>query len=104
MNPFSSFDDRDTHLIRIDNTAPHRGLDSPERLRALEESGLMDTPPEEVFDRLTRLTARFLKAPVCLLSIVSDQRQFFKSSYGLEGDLAVERGTPVCDSICQYVV
>ena len=104
MNPFSSFDDRDTQLIRIDNTAPHRELDSPERLKALAESGLMDTPPEEVFDRLTRLTARFLNAPVCLLSIVSDQRQFFKSSYGLEGDLAVERGTPVCDSICQYVV
>lgn len=104
MNTQSSFDDRDTQLIRIDNTAPHRELDSPERLHALEESGLMDTPPEEVFDRLTRLTARFLNAPVCLLSIVSDSRQFFKSAFGLEGELAVQRGTPACDSVCQCVV
>ena len=57
-------------------------LNDPARLDALASSGLLDTPPEEDFDRLTRMAARLLHAPVSLVSLVDDKRQFFKSIAG----------------------
>lgn len=55
-----------------------------QRLLALERSGLVDTPPEDSFDRLTWLAARSLEAPVALLTLLTPSRQWFKSHYGLE--------------------
>ena len=53
------------------------------RIAALGRTGLLDTPAEEPFDRLTRLATRLLKTPVALVSLVDRNRQFFKSSVGL---------------------
>jgi signal transduction histidine kinase/CheY-like chemotaxis protein/GAF domain-containing protein len=75
-----------------------------ERLAALHESGLLDSEPEEVFDRLTREIVARLKVPMALISLVDDQRQFFKSAVGLDACLAEARGTPLSHSFCQYVV
>jgi len=75
-----------------------------ERLAALQRTGLLDTPHEEAFDRLTRLAARLLGAPVALLSLVDHDRQFFKSATGLEGAHAAVRETPRSISFCQHVV
>jgi GAF domain-containing protein len=50
------------------------------RLAALRETGLLDTPPEEVFDRVTRLARSLLRAPVILVSLVDADRQFFKGA------------------------
>lgn len=79
-------------------------LNDPARLAALERSRLLDTPPEEAFDRLTRMASRLLEAPVALVSLVDDQRQFFKSAVGLSGDIAESRATPLSHSYCQHVV
>jgi hypothetical protein len=57
-------------------------LRDPERLAALHASGLLDTPPEEAFDRLARLAARVVGAPIALVSLLDDRRQFFKSQIG----------------------
>lgn len=84
--------------------APPQRLDDPLRLGAITASGLMDSPPEEAFDRLTRIAARLLGVPTTLVSVVDDRRQFFKSAQGLDGKLAVERGTPLSHSFCQHVV
>jgi GAF domain-containing protein len=54
-----------------------------DRLLALRATGLLDTPPEETFDRLTRLAGRILGVPVSLISLVDTDRQFFKSQIGL---------------------
>jgi excisionase family DNA binding protein len=48
-----------------------------QRLLALERSGLVDTPPEDSFDRLTWLAARSLDAPVALLTLLTPNRQWF---------------------------
>jgi PAS domain S-box-containing protein len=64
----------------------------------------MDTPPEEGFDRLTRLASRMLRAPVALVSLVGEERQFFKSAVGLEEPWASRRGTPLSHSFCQHAV
>lgn len=79
-------------------------LADPARLAALHRLALLDTPPEEAFDRLTRLAVAITNAPVALISLVDVDRQFFKSAVGLAEPWASRRGTPLSYSFCQYVV
>lgn len=79
-------------------------LTSPERLADLRLSGLLDSPPEATFDRITRLLVGTLGVPVALVSLVDDHRQFFKSQVGVEDPWASLRGTPLSHSFCQQVV
>jgi GAF domain-containing protein len=74
------------------------------RLAALQRVGLLDTPPEETFDRLTNLARRILHAPVALVSLVDGDRQFFKSCAGLPEPWLSRRETPLSHSFCQHVV
>ncbi|WP_280140894.1 sensor domain-containing diguanylate cyclase [Halomonas daqiaonensis] len=55
-----------------------------QRLEALRATGLLDTSPEERFDRLTRLAQHLLEVPVTLITMVDRDRQWFKSRQGLE--------------------
>jgi GAF domain-containing protein len=75
-----------------------------ERLRALRETGLLDTPAEDAFDRPARLAAKVLHAPVALVSLVDEDRQFFKSCLGLPEPWAGARETPLTHSFCQHAV
>ncbi|WP_371344753.1 GAF domain-containing protein [Ancylobacter sp. IITR112] len=59
-------------------------LNESQRLVALERSGLLDTLPEEAFDRLTWLASRTLDAPIALLTLLTPTRQWFKSRIGLD--------------------
>jgi PAS domain S-box-containing protein len=65
---------------------------------------LLDSPPEEAFDRLTRLASRLLGAPIALVTLVGDDRAFFKSAMGLPEPWATRRGTPLSHSFCHHVV
>jgi two-component sensor histidine kinase len=87
-----------------DKVSDSAKLGDPARLRALAQTGLLDTPREESFDRLTRLVSRLLAAPVALVSLVDRDRQFFKSAHGLDEPLASERQTPLSHSFCRHVV
>lgn len=60
-----------------------RPSDEIERLHALRSIGLLDSAPEVRFDRLTRLVRRVLGVPTALVSLVDDDRQWFKSCAGL---------------------
>lgn len=64
----------------------------------------MDSEVSDRYDRLTRLASNLLRAPVALVSLVDDRRQFFKSSHGLGDPWASARGTPLSHSFCQHVV
>jgi signal transduction histidine kinase len=75
---------------------------NPARLAALQAVALLDTPTEEAFDRLSRLAARFLNAPVALVSLVDAHRQFFKSCVGLPEPWRSRRETPLSHSFCQH--
>ena len=55
-----------------------------ERLVALRSYRILDTGPEERFDRLTRLAARLFGKEIALVSLVDEARQWFKSKHGLE--------------------
>ncbi len=52
------------------------------RLKVLWEYEVLDTVPEEVFDDLTELAARICEAPIALISLVDDERQWFKARVG----------------------
>jgi GAF domain len=78
--------------------------DDPQRLQALRDTGLLDSPPDDAFDRLTELVRRVLAVPVSLISLVDEDRQFFKSQAGLPEPWASRRQTPLSHSFCQFPV
>lgn len=75
-------------------------LTDPARLAALAETGLLDSAPEEVFDRLTRLVVRTLGAGASTLTLLDGERQFFKSAAG--PDMPPIRETPMDHSLCRH--
>lgn len=58
--------------------------DEPQRLDALRRLLILDTPPEERFDRIVRFAAEEFDAPIALVSLVDRDRQWFKARVGLE--------------------
>jgi diguanylate cyclase (GGDEF)-like protein len=72
----------------------------PRRLAALAETGLLEGSSTDAFDRVTRLVAEVLHVPVALFTLVTSDRQVFKSSVGL-GQV---RETPLSHSFCRHVV
>ncbi len=73
--------------------------DEAKRLKALRMLGVLDTPAEERFDRLTRLARRSFGVPIALVSLIDANRQWFKSRQGLE---ATE--TPRDISFCGHAI
>lgn len=65
-------------------SAPDCPADEAARMLALKRTSMLDTAPEERFDRLTRLTARLFNVQICLISLVDSNRQWFKSKVGLD--------------------
>jgi GAF domain-containing protein len=53
------------------------------RLKILWQYEVLDTVPEEVFDDLTELAARICEAPIALISLVDEKRQWFKAKVGV---------------------
>ena len=86
------------------NNSQENDLTHPDRLNALEQTGLLDSLPEEAFDRLTRLATRILDAPISLVSLVEGDRQFFKSCVGLPEPWFTGRESPLTHSFCRHVV
>jgi len=70
-----------------------------ERLKRLQYYRLLDTDMEQMFDDLTSLAAKIFNVPVCLLSLVDEHRQWFKSKHGLESS-----HTPRNISFCQHAI
>lgn len=57
--------------------------DESSRLEELRSLKILDTPPEERFDRLTRMAKRMFSVPIAVVSLVDENRQWFKSCIGL---------------------
>jgi signal transduction histidine kinase len=63
--------------------APLKPENEADRLAALNSLGILDTLPEERYDRITRLAKNLFRVPIALLSLVDTERQWFKSAQGL---------------------
>lgn len=73
--------------------------DEPRRLAVLRSYGVLDTPAEARFDRITGLVSAVVGAPIVLVSLVDADRQWFKSRHGLEAE---ETGRDV--SLCGHAI
>ena len=78
---------------------PQIPLNEPERLAALQRYDILDTLPEQEFDDLTHLAAAISGSLIALISLVDQDRQWFKSKFGID---ATE--TPRDISFCGHVV
>ena len=69
------------------------------RLDALRRYGILDSEREAAFDRITSLAADLLQVPISLITFVDEERQWFKSAYGLEATWTPRQG-----GFCAYTV
>ncbi len=76
-----------------------RPLNETQRLSALRALSILDTDKEERFDRLTRLAAVIAGTPMAIVSLVDENRQWFKSSHGMDN-----RETSHALSFCAYTI
>jgi EAL domain-containing protein (putative c-di-GMP-specific phosphodiesterase class I) len=83
---------------------PSPAVVDADRLEAVSELELLDTPGEAAFDRIVRWTSLLLRAPIATFTLVDGQRCFYKSAVGLPAPLAASRELPVSQSLCQHVV
>jgi len=77
--------------------------DEEQRLKNLKEYDILDTAPEIVFDEITELAAEIMQCPVSTIQFINEDRQWFKSKYGLPDDLVeTPRDIAICaHTICQ---
>jgi len=68
-----------------------------ERLAVLSKFGILDTPPEPEFDEIVQLASKICEAPISLVSLVEEKRQWFKAKVGIK-----VTETPLDVSICKY--
>ena len=79
------------------------------RLKAMADLGLLDSESVPVFEEATQTAAHFLDAPICILGVMDQERQWFKSAVGLSriglmNDLAASRQLARAESFCTHVV
>ncbi|MFF0905583.1 UNVERIFIED_CONTAM: hypothetical protein RF653_18075 [Kocuria sp. CPCC 205316] len=71
--------------------APFPDAAEAARLAALHELGLLDTAPEERFDRIVALVRVIFKVPVASITLIDADRQWIKAAAGMEAGVAVPR-------------
>ncbi|MBP7064118.1 GAF domain-containing sensor histidine kinase [Ferrovibrio sp.] len=70
-----------------------------ERLASLRSYRILDTSIDPRFERLTKLTAELIEAPIAVVSLVDEKRQWFKSHRGLE-----TTETSRCIAFCAHAI
>jgi diguanylate cyclase (GGDEF)-like protein len=78
---------------------PDRPADEESRLDSLHRLTLLDTPPDERFDTVTRTAQRVFGVPIVLVSLVDENRQWFKSKIGLD-----QEESPRAVSFCGHAI
>lgn len=69
-----------------------------DRINALKRYDILDTPAEGNFDRITSLASRMFNMPIAIVSLVDEDRIWFKSSHGLGDIQQIDRAPGLCAS------
>ena len=69
--------------------------DEEMRLKSLQSLNILDTPPEERFDRIVRMARRMFGVPCAFISLIDSKRQWFKASIGIDFD-EISRNDAIC--------
>ncbi len=96
-NPLSEEKEKQLDQIR-------KVVTDPERLVAVKNTQLLDTPVEASFDRLTRLASKLLKTPISFVTLLDKDRDFVKSQVGLPEPIATAREIRAHPSFCQHII
>lgn len=67
-----------------------------QRLKRLQALMVLDTAPESLFDEITKLASEVCGTPIALISLIDENRQWFKANVGLEGATETERNIAFC--------
>ncbi len=78
-------------------SSPHDWAADRTRMQALRELDILDTAPEATFDEVAHLAAELCGAPIALVSLIDDRRQWHKAAYGL-----ALRELPLPQSFCAH--
>lgn len=94
-------------FCRLDGLTPT--VREQQRLNTLTDLGLLEAEAVPVFEEAAQTAARFLEVPICILSLMTQDRQWLKSAIGLSrlglmNKLAASRCLPRSESFCTYVV
>lgn len=71
-----------------------------ERLMALRQLKVLDSPYETLFDEITKVASDICGTPIALISLIDDNRQWFKANTGLPGVYE----TPREDAFCSHTI
>ncbi|MCY0923815.1 SpoIIE family protein phosphatase [Streptomyces sp. H27-G5] len=89
------------HAIGPAGTPGRQTLSAAEeaaRMDAVRRYDILDTPPDGAFDRVAAMAARLFKVPVASVTIVDEDRIWFKAAHGLEGVSEISREPGLCGS------
>jgi PAS domain S-box-containing protein len=93
-----NLNDRYAETQRVDG-GNARPWDEAERLLALKRYAILDTPPEPEFEDLVLLAAETFHAPIAVVNLIADDRQWFKAEVGIGA-----RELPLDVSICAHAI
>ncbi|MFN2527417.1 MAG: PAS domain S-box protein [Candidatus Baltobacteraceae bacterium] len=82
--------------------ATPRPINEAARLAALRRYSILDSGPEAAYDALVKLAANIAGTPIALISLVDEDRQWFKAVYGLEGVTELPRDAGFCANTILY--
>jgi diguanylate cyclase len=71
-------------VVSHSRVPPRQSVPETVRLQYLRDLLVLDTPPETVFEEITRIAAQVTGAPIAAVSLIDEDRQWFKSIYGLD--------------------
>jgi two-component sensor histidine kinase len=78
--PLHTLDDCQQHYLQRASATQQ----AQARARVLRDYDILDSPPEEAFDKITRLAAHTFHVPISLITFIDAERQWFKSHHGTD--------------------
>lgn len=83
----------------MNNKLAQKETEEIQRLKTVLSYNMMDTPYEEEFDSLAKLVSLICETPIAVISLIDDERQWFKAKVGIEGTEA-----PIEETFCRYTI